>query len=227
MQPPSAIAIFARAPSSGKAKTRLIPLLGAQGAARFQAALVSDAIRKVNSLRDRVACYLFFSGRAFAFPAGPRRWTLGRQQGRDLGERLARAFRRLLSRYPAVVIIGTDSPTMPARILRAALRELRFCEAVLGPCPDGGFYLIGLRRPARGLPRDVFRGIRWGSRLAFRDTQRRLLAHSFSCSVLEPFADVDRPEDLRRLLRELASKRAARRLAPATWIFSKIEAGDL
>lgn len=135
------------------------------------------------------------------------------QRGHDLGQRLERAFRHLLRRHVAAVVIGTDSPLLPVRILRTALGELRLCDAVLGPCPDGGYYLIGLRRLDTGL----FRGIRWGTRFAFRDTLRNLFQRDFCCSVLEPVADVDRPRDIRRLARELAQCRAARRLAPATW----------
>jgi uncharacterized protein len=219
--PPSAIAIFARAPAPGKAKTRLIPLLGAEGAARFQGALVADTLGKTNALGRRVARYLFITG---GRPRGAGGEAQGRyladcvlieQRGQDLGERLERAFRQLLIRHPAAVIMATDSPLLPVSILNAAIGELGCCDAVLGPCPDGGYYLIGLRRLSAG----ILRGVRWGTRFAFRDTLESLLRRNFSCSVLEPFADVDRPEDLGRLRARLARSRAARRLAPATWRF--------
>ncbi len=229
-----AIAIFARAPTPGKVKTRLIPLLGSKGAARLQAALISDVIHKVNALAG-VSAYFFLSGRSSAVRArrrGPRqagagrrpylsRYIVARQRGADLGERLEGAFRRLLHRHPAALVIGTDSPMLPPRIVRQALRELRLCEAVLGPSPDGGYYLIGLRRQCARISHGIFRGIRWGSASAFRDTLRNLLDRGFGCSILEPFEDIDRPEDFLRLKEELSGSVAARRLAPAVWQFVK------
>ena len=215
-----AVAIFARAPSPGRAKTRLIPLLGSRGAAEFQAALISDCIRKVNALGGRASRYAFFAGPGSSAPTALfSRLTLVRQRGADLGERLAHAFQRLLRRHAVAVVIGTDSPTLAPRVLRTARRELRVCDAVLGPSPDGGFYLIGLRRTERAKAGDLFRGVRWGSAFAFRDTLRNLLRRGLACSILEPCADVDRPEDFRRLVRALAGSRALRRGAPAVWRF--------
>ena len=140
-----------------------------------------------------------------------------RQQGSDLGERLERAFRRLLAAHSAAVVIGTDSPLLPARVVREALGELRTCDAVLGPCPDGGFYLIGLRC----LPRGLFRGVRWSSRFAFRDVLGSLSSRGLIASVLSPLADVDRPADLLGLAQQFFFLSAARRLAPTTWGFVK------
>jgi len=216
-----AIAIFARIPLPGKAKTRLIPLLGSRGAAELHAALIRDTLRKVQALSGRVARYLFVAG--LPTPVAPARFTLARQCGAGLGERLENAFRKLLHRHPCAVVLGTDSPLLPPRILREALRELRICDAVLGPCPDGGYYLIGLRRPrASGMPGGMFRGIRWGTASAFGDTLRNLLRRGYACSILEMCGDVDTPEDVRRLKRELAHSRTARRLAPAAWRFLKV-----
>ena len=210
-----AVAVFARAPIAGKAKTRLIPRLGPSGAADFQAALISDTLRKLRSLRRAAIPYLFFAGkRSSSFPTD-KTCTVMRQRGADLGERLSHAFRLLLRRHTAVVIIGTDSPLLPARILRQAIQELRSCEAVLGPCPDGGYYLIGLRRFRSGM----LTGVRWGTAYAFRDTLRRLLHHNLCCSILPPVADVDRPRDLLQLQAALRENATARRLAPATWRF--------
>lgn len=217
-----AIAIFARAPSPGRAKTRLIPLLGSHGSAEFQAALVSDCIRKVNALGGRASRYVFFAGTRSPAPAALiSRLTLVRQRGADLGGRLAHAFQKLLRRHAVAVVIGTDSPTLAPGVLRTARRELRVCDAVMGPSPDGGFYLLGLRRTERAKTGDLFRGVRWGSAFAFRDTLRNLLRHGLACSILEPCADVDRPEDFRRLVRELAGSRVLRCGAPAVWRFAK------
>jgi glycosyltransferase A (GT-A) superfamily protein (DUF2064 family) len=173
-----AVAVFARAPEPGKVKTRLIPLLGSRGAAEFHSALIRDTLDKVCG--ESAASYLFLAGRwphgygareapntpdqKTAFGADSLRTVAGRcpeialfqQRGADLGKRLGAAFTRLLRDHPAAVVVGTDSPLMPRRLLREALRELCVCEAVLGPCPDGGYYLIAMRRgkpPSSCIPR--------------------------------------------------------------------------
>lgn len=215
--PTPALVIFARTPVPRRVKTRLIPLLGPSGAAQFQAALISDTVRKVDRVGRPAARYFFFAGTNRPAPDLFRGHVVKRQEGRDLGERLARAFRHLLRRHSQVVVVGTDSPMLPPRLVRQALAELRICDAVLGPCPDGGYYLAGLRRLKAG----IFGRIRWGTRSAFRDTLRNLLRAGVSCSILEPVGDVDRPEDLERLQRELLRSSAARRLAPSVWRFLK------
>ena len=129
--------------------------------------------------------------------------------------KLQRAFRQLLRQHPRVVVVGTDSPLLAPAMLRLALAELRTTDAVLGPCPDGGYYLVGLRRICHGL----FSGVRMGTKFAFEDTLRSLLDHGFSCSLLEPYPDIDLPKDLVALKESLAKNSSARRLAPQTWRF--------
>jgi glycosyltransferase A (GT-A) superfamily protein (DUF2064 family) len=223
----------------------LIPLLGQRGAATLQAALISDTLRKVARLKESVQPYLFLAEDSITLrrsgvqaccvpsrerlataaswpPTCLREFRIIRQQGKDLGERLENAFRRLLLLHPSCLVIGTDSPLIPARLLRQALRELQACQSVLGPCPDGGYYLIALRRPAGpGMLRGMFRSVRWSTAFAFRDTLGSLLRRGFSCSVLEGYADVDLPRDVHRLKENLSRNRTARRLAPATWKFLK------
>ena len=212
-----ALAVFARAPVPGRVKTRLIPLLGAKPAADFHAALLADLLWKIDRVSRSFSSYLFATGGTVPRNLMQPHLTLVRQSGADLGARLENAFRRLLRRHSGAVILGADVPLLSPRILRQALRELRVCDAVMGPSPDGGYYLIGLRRLA---PR-LFRGIRWGTRFAYHDTRARLEHAGYVCSILESLPDVDRPGDLRGLKRLLATDRAARRLAPAAWQFLK------
>ncbi len=179
----------------------------------MHAALVRDTLRKVDTLPSNVTPYLFLTGRGDIPDA--RGFVPGRQRGADLGARLQNAFQLLLRGHTGAVIIGTDSPLFPPRILRLAFDELRVCDAVLGPCPDGGYYLIGLRRCYANL----FRGVRWGTASTLRDTLENLLPAGLSSSILEPYPDVDVPADLRRLFRELKRSRSARNLAPSTWEF--------
>jgi len=209
------VAIFARAIVPGKTKTRLIPALGPDGTAEFHRALVSDALRKVAKLRSPLARYLFAAGGSLPEGMVPDVFDCRRQQGSGLAQRLDRAFAELLRQHSRAVIIGTDSPALAPRLLRLALEELRTTDAVLGPCPDGGYYLIGLRRTRRG----VFDDLRLGTEFAFRDTLGSLIAHDLSCSVLEPCPDVDFPQDLVALKKSLIKNPATRRLMPQTWRF--------
>lgn len=218
-RPLPAVAIFARAISPGAVKTRLIPLLGAPGAAEFHSALISDAVRKVNRVAKQASRYFFLAGRKF--PPSLAGFRRQRQRGKDLGVRLELAFQLLFRRHTAAVIIGTDSPELPPKVLVRALRELRSCDAVLGPCPDGGYYLIGMRRQESRRLSGVFRDVRWGSSFAFRDTLESFLRRGFICSILDHCPDVDRPEDFRRLRRSMERSGAARLAAPAVWRFMK------
>jgi glycosyltransferase A (GT-A) superfamily protein (DUF2064 family) len=115
-----------------------------------------------------------------------------RQQGEGLGERLQHALLALLRPDSRAVITGTGSPELGSRVFRRAVEELRWCEAVLGLCPDGGYCLIGLRTGVPPLLRQgLLRGDRWGSRWALRDTMANLLRAGLSCSLLESAEDVD------------------------------------
>ncbi|MBI4164800.1 MAG: TIGR04282 family arsenosugar biosynthesis glycosyltransferase [Acidobacteria bacterium] len=206
-----AIAVFARSPVAGRAKTRLIPLLGPRGAAALQAALILDTTAKVNGLAHHSTRWLFgVGGKISDFP-DRHHWRREVQRGRDLGERLDSAFARLLRRHVRAVIIGTDSPLLSPRLLRLALTELKACDTVIGPCPDGGFYLVGLRLRIPGL----FRSVRLGSRHAFGDTLKALLQRGLSCAVLPPVLDIDRPRDLQEFAMRMARRPELRTAAPA------------
>ena len=214
-EPVPALAVFTRTAAPGLTKTRLIPLLGARGAAALHAAMVADTLRKVESLPAEIARYVVFARAPIA--GLPPHFIVRRQSGRDLGERLEQSFRALLRQHQSAVVIGTDSPLLPPRVLRAAFKELRISDAVLGPSLDGGYYLIGLRRQTPGLLRDV----RWSTPYAYEDTLGNFVQHGYSCSVLEPCGDVDLPADVVRLKDTLRQDARARRLAPATWKFLK------
>ena len=209
----SAILVFARAPVPGAAKTRLIPRLGAWGAARLQARLTARALRTACATGSHVELHAAPNGSHpfFRFLAKRERIRIERQGGGDLGERMRRAFERALRRHACVVLIGSDCPALDARDLRLALRLLQGnCDAVIAPAEDGGYALIGLRK----LRAEIFRGIEWGGHSVLRETLSRMKALNFGCKILRTVWDVDRPQDLDRLrsLRFSAGRpRAARR----------------
>ena len=196
-----ALIVFARAPEPGRVKTRLAPLLGAEGAARLHARMVVKTLR--TALSAGVGTVELHGapriGDAF-FRALRRRFGVAlRSQGRgDVGERMRHAFERALRRHPYVVLIGSDCPALRPADLRAALRALRAgADAVLSPAEDGGYPLIGLRRVSRRL----FDGVAWGSDRVLAQTRWRLARLGWRWKELRTLWDVDRPDDVRRLRR--------------------------
>ncbi len=183
------VVAFARFPVAGMCKTRLIPAVGADGAAAIHTKLVETCVAAMRG--SGLAIELWTTGaEASAF----REWLGGDiafiDQGEgDLGDRLARAA----APYP-VIFIGSDAPDLNADRLIAAAKALAGAPAVIGPAEDGGYYLLGLNAPAPWL----FNDMDWGTETVFEETMRRFAAHGITPAMLEPLADLDRPEDLAR-----------------------------
>jgi hypothetical protein len=182
------IIVFAKAPVPGHAKTRLIPRLGAWGAARLQVRLTVAALRTARAARCGPV-ELHVTARHASFKC-----DVHLQRGADLGERMQRAFASALRRHRPVILIGTDCPALRPADLRRATRWLRGgCDAVLAPAEDGGYALIGMKRI---LPR-IFERIPWGEAGVYAATAERLAGRRWR--ALRTVWDVDRPEDLDRL----------------------------
>ncbi|MBC2778767.1 TIGR04282 family arsenosugar biosynthesis glycosyltransferase [Parasphingopyxis marina] len=183
------IVLFTRWPEAGKAKTRMIPALGAEGAAALH-----------RQLTDRTAATLCKSGlRAEIRFTGAEQerfenW-LGDgfgycDQGEgDLGARMARA-----AQDAPVILVGSDCPGLGACHLQQAAKALETAEIVIGPAEDGGYWLIALARPMDFL----FADMEWGGARVFAVTRERLAARGIEPVLLETLADCDRPEDLAR-----------------------------
>jgi uncharacterized protein len=183
------VVAFARFPMAGMCKTRLIPAVGAEGAAAIHTRLVETCIAAMRG--SGLLNELWTTG---AETPAFRDWlgddiTFVDQGDGDLGDRLARAA----APYP-VIFIGSDAPDLNAARLIAAAAALRAAPAVIGPAEDGGYYLLGLNAPAPWL----FTDMDWGTETVFEETMCRFAAHDIAPIVLEPLADVDRPEDLAR-----------------------------
>lgn len=195
---PLPLIVFARAPRPGRTKTRLIPALGADGAARLSAAFLEDVLAtatEVPGLAPELWC---------PSAEDAARFTRARvQEGDDLGARMQHALADALRRAPAALLIGSDVPTLPARWLRDALAGLARAEVVVGPSSDGGYWLVG----ARGEAPDLSGAIRWSTRHALADTRAALGARRVVTT--RPWYDVDTPEDLRLLRLHLATRPAA------------------
>lgn len=194
-----ALAVFAKAPIPGTVKTRLSPPLTPEHAAGLHAALLEDTLHRTAALE--MAHYLACApdARQPFLNACARRYgaRVITQGAGDLGDRMRRVVTTLLKRHSKVLLIGSDSPTLPLEFITDAEDRLTTVDLVLGPSEDGGYYLLGQRR----LFPEIFRGVAWGGADVLRTTLAKL--DRSRVELLPPWYDVDRPEDLDRLRTEL------------------------
>lgn len=183
------VALFARFPEPGQAKTRLIPALGADGAAALHRRLTEHV---VGVLR---ASGLPWELRATGAPAAAfRRWLGSGIQVVDQGDgHLGKRMRRATEPAPAI-LLGADLPGLAVHHLTAAAAALQRHPAAIGPAEDGGYYLLGL---ATSMP-FLFDAMGWGTDSVFAATMARFAAQGIAPAVLATLADLDRPEDLQR-----------------------------
>lgn len=192
------LVIFARYPTPGRVKTRLIPALGEAGAARLQDAMTRHALRQGVVLADRGAAGVEVRFTGAGAPAMAHRYghsfTYVAQGEGSLGERLARAAADALhGGERAVILLGADCPAATAEVLSRAVGALSAGnELVLGPAADGGYYLIGLRR----FVPQLFEGIEWGTRRVLAQTLAAADRFGLSRVLLPTLPDVDVPADL-------------------------------
>ena len=194
------VAVFAKAPVAGEVKTRLLPVLGAEEAARLHSQLVRRAL--ATAVASQVGpvelwcapddAHPFFAACAEEF--GVRLFV---QDGADLGERMRHAFDAAFASGSALVIIGSDCPALEREHLVAAATALQSHDAVLVPAEDGGYVLIALAQPVPGL----FDGIAWGTAEVLDATRSRLAAAGVRHVEQAPLWDVDRAEDYSRLVK--------------------------
>jgi rSAM/selenodomain-associated transferase 1 len=199
--------VFAKAPVPGRVKTRLIPALGAAGAARLARRMLDHTLAQ--AVAAGIGPVELCATPAIAHPdwAGyhlpPDVWTSDQGEG-DLGKRMARAARRHLDRGEPVLLIGTDCPALSPRRLRDAAQALENHDAALYPARDGGYPLLGLR----SFHPSLFANIPWSTPAVAGRTLARLRALGWRPWVGPPLPDIDEPEDLDHL--PLAWKAACR-----------------
>ncbi|MEL6902326.1 MAG: TIGR04282 family arsenosugar biosynthesis glycosyltransferase [Cyanobacteria bacterium J06606_4] len=206
--------LFLRYPQPGHTKTRLIPALGADGAARLQRQMSEYLLGQI--CRPDWSVEIYFTGGSLAEMQAwlGKRLVYRPQIEGDLGARLCAGFRASFraedrqsgcaapSSQPRirregvssrrVVAIGSDCPDVSAVHIRQAFRALAHKDVVLGPAQDGGYYLIGLRHLQVGL----FQNIDWSTPVVFQQTYEKVLQSELSVSTLPVLSDIDRPADL-------------------------------
>ena len=188
---PMRIAILAKAPQAGRCNKRLIPRLGAGGAARLQAQLLRRAARNAAASGQPVTLWVTPDLRHPSFLALRRAGLrLRRQPAGDLGRRMLWA-----ARGGATVLLGTDAPALGAARIRALAEAT--APAALHPAPDGGF--VALRLP-RAQPR-LFAAVDWGSPRVLRQLRRNARRVPGPLQWREAVPDLDTPADFRALRR--------------------------
>jgi hypothetical protein len=201
---PVAIAVLAKAPVPGLAKTRLAPALGDDGAAALQERLTAHAV--ATACATEIGPVTLWaapdpSHASFRALTGQHPITLAAQPDGDLGARMLTAI--AAANGPALVI-GTDCPALtPDHLLVAAAHLRNGIDAVLIPAEDGGYVLIGMRKPQPAL----FADMTWSTDEVAADTRRRMARLNLSWREPVRLWDVDRPEDLARLEPALKSRR--------------------
>ena len=197
---------MAKVPGAATVKSRLHPSITPGRATELYRCFLLDRLDALAALPGIAPVIAFTPHEAESAMAAlaPPGFALVPQRGADLGQRLAGLLADLIGRgHPAAIAIDSDSPTLPmAYVLEAALTlETKAADVVLGPCDDGGYYLIGVRAPRPAL----FEGIPWSTERVTPVTLER--ARRLGCSVhlLPPWFDVDTEADLRRLHGELAA----------------------
>ena len=191
----SVVVLFAKAPIEGQCKTRLIPELGVKKATEIYKKLLEETARILLKLKEN-EIIVFYS------PRGYRKffeWISGMvflQRGDDLGERMFNAFERAFALgYERAVLIGSDIPGLDDGVIKDAFTKLGHSDVVFGPSTDGGYYLIGLKQPWKGL----FVDIPWSSKDTLRETINKAEAMGLKVSFTRELTDLDTVEDYRYL----------------------------
>jgi uncharacterized protein len=227
----SALALMTKAPRAGKVKTRLVPPLTHEEAAQLNRCFLQDTGTAISvccrGLTKQNPGQPIARGVAVYTPAGaqldyadilPADFSLLPQRGEKFGDRLCFAAEDLFKcGFDTVCLIDSDSPTIPAENFARAVELLSLPgdHIVLGPCDDGGYYLIGLKQ----LHREVFDGIDWSTERVFEQTKERATKIGVHVHELPRGLDVDDHATLRRLCDELLGKDACEGVAPRTQEF--------
>lgn len=189
--------MFTRYPEPGRTKTRLIPHLGAEGAATLQRRMTEHVLSEVTAAAQQLplGVTVHFAGGS---QSQMQAWlgeaiTCYPQAEGSLGDRLIAAFEQSFDQgYFGAIAIGSDCPALGVEHLTAALEALTQVDLVIGPATDGGYYLIGLRQ----LNPALFRDISWGTDQVLAQTLAVATRQVLTVKLLAPLTDIDYPEDL-------------------------------
>jgi uncharacterized protein len=197
-----ALLVIAKQPIAGQVKTRLGALFTPEQKAELYLCLMRDtlALAKRATGAERIVLFAPDDAEEYFRVLAPG-FRLCPQRGPDLGARLLHAIEdHLALGYERVVVMDSDSPTLPAAYVEQAFALLDDHDVVLGPCEDGGYYLIG----AKAAHPELFIGVQMSTPRVFTDTAARAVAAGLTLGVLPAWYDVDYAEDVQRLRAELS-----------------------
>ena len=194
------LVVIAKQPERGKVKTRIADVLGGEQAAELYRCALHDTLDLALSIEDVVHVLSYApptdEGRRYFEQAAPG-FQLMPQPGSTFGARLSGTFAQLLRSYAPVVLIGSDSPDLPAAFITRAFALLRADEdAVIGPAKDGGYYLLGMR----SMHDSLFERIDWRTEVVLSQTRQRAVDAGLHMAELEDWHDVDTVGDLLTLV---------------------------
>ena len=207
----NAFGFFAKHPVPGKVKTRLGTTIGNEFSARLYAAFLADTADRFRTEFDQrwigwspgadvESEAEMNSARQFFETTSNGDFQLWRQPDVSLGERMLQFFQHAFRNGAhSMVLIGTDSPSLPRCYVHQAFDLLADNDVVIGPATDGGYYLIGQSKTAH----DVFDGIEWSSASVLKNTIEKLRGQNLKFGLLDPWYDVDTADDLQMLIGHL------------------------
>ena len=218
-----ALTIMTKAPRAGQVKTRLTPPLTREEAAALNSCFLQDtalAISKAGVGMRGIGCFTPVGSEYLYGDLFPPEFALIAQRESSFGERLFQAAEDLFSvGFASVCLIDSDSPTVASSVFAEAVEKLTQPndQVILGPCEDGGYYLIGLKK----LHRRLFEQIDWSTEQVFHQTLERAAALRLPVHLLPTYYDVDDAPGLRRLYQELLqpNDKHAAQAAPVTTDF--------
>ncbi len=214
---PNMLLVVAKQPSPGQTKTRLCPPLNHAQAADLYECFLQDTLDIMSCVPNvqRGIAYLSENGPGYFQNLAPD-MALIRQTGASLGERLDNLLTQVLAdQAQKAVVMDSDSPTLPPDYLAMAFDRLDAADVVLGPTEDGGYYLIGMKKPHPRLLREV----QMSTPHVLRDTLA--LASQVSVALLPTWYDVDNATDLERLRAELSQTTPLTGSHSRTWFAAK------
>lgn len=207
------LTVFAKNPMPNRVKTRLTPALSPEQAAALYTAFLTDWCETLMALPDvaLVIAYTPLDAQSDLQALIGDDVIYIPQMGVDLGARLTSATQWAAEHgYQKILLVGSDSPTLPLSYISQAIADLDVCDMVIGPSVDGGYYLIGFSSAnlTRVVPH-IFEGIAWSTRQVFQQTIARIRSVEASLGLLPPWYDVDTPEDLAFLHAHLSAMHLA------------------
>jgi hypothetical protein len=201
-QPECAIAVMAKQPEPGKVKTRLCPPLTPGQAADLYEVFFLDTVSLISGIEHTDVFIAYDPETAqdfFSLILSPTVKCIPQGAG-DLGNRLSGVSSIMFSHgYKKVIMLASDTPHLPQDYIRMAFRQLDDTDVILGPCDDGGYYLIGLRFPAPV----VFEGIPWSTSRVLDLTIERAREAGMTCELVPSCYDIDTWQDVERLMHDI------------------------